>query len=135
MKHKMGFKLLKDSQNFYLCLLEATGKVVANDLKYRTSEVFIHQIIGLHNLKKVNSVNHINFYDSTIIKYIEKQHIVSNLDISADICGEGIHYFPMTGSTVENFLTYFRLQHLNIGNIYLILDSWFSNIGFVKKYN
>lgn len=131
----MGFKLLKDSQDFYLCLLEATGKVVGNDLKYRTNEVFIHQIIRIHNLKKVNSVNHINFYDSTMIKYIEKQYIISNLNISSEICAEGIHYFPITGSTVENFLRYFHLQNLNIYNTHLILDFWFSNIGFTKKEN
>jgi hypothetical protein len=133
MKHKIGYKLLRDNDDFYLCLLEATGKVIANDIKYRTNEAFVHQIIRIHNLKKVKSVNHISFYDSTPIHYNEKQYIVSYLNISSEICAEGIHYFPMTGSSPENFIKYFRLFVLNFSNVFVILNSWLSNIGIMKK--
>ena len=132
-KHKIGYKLLRDNDYFYLCLLEATGKVVANDIKYRTNEVFVHQIIRIHNLKKVKSVIHISFYDSTTILYNEKQYVESYLNTSSDICAEGIHYFPMTGSSPENFITYFRPFVLNFSNILVILDSWLSKIGIMKK--
>jgi len=133
MKHKIGYKLLRDNDDFYLCLLEATGKVVANDIKYRTNEIFVHQIIRIHNLKKVKSVNHISFYDSAPILYNEKQYIVSYLNTSSEICAEGIHYFPMTGSSPENFITYFRHFALNFTNILVILDYWLSNIGIIMK--
>ena len=133
MKHKIGYKLLRDDEDFYLCLLEATGKVVANDIKYRTNEVFVHQMIRIHNLKKVKCVNHISLYDSTPIQYNEKQYIVSYLNTSSEICAEGIHYFPITGSSPENFIAYFRHFALNFPNILVILDSWISNIGIMKK--
>ena len=134
MKHKIGYKLLRDNEDFYLCLLEATGTIVANDIKYRTNEVFIHQIIRIHNLKKVKSVNHISLYDdSTTIKYNEKQYIASYLNTSSEICAEGIHYFPITGSSPENFIKYFRHFVMKFSNILLILDSWISKMGIMKK--
>ena len=133
MKHKIGYKLLRDNDDFYLCLLEATGKVVANDIKYRTNEVFVHQIIRIHNLKKVKSVNHISFYDSIPILYNEKQYIASYLNTSSEICAEGIHYFPITGSSPENFITYFRHFALNFSNILVIFEYWFSNIEIKKE--
>ena len=134
MKHKIGYKLLRDNEDFYLCLLEVTGKVVANDVKYRTNEVFVHQIIRIHNLKRVKSVNHISLYDSTTkIQYNEKQYIVSSLNTSSEICAEGIHYFPITGSSPENFIKYFRHFEIKFTNILLILDSWISKIGIMKK--
>ena len=132
-KHKIGYKLLRDNEDFYLCLLEVTGKVVANDVKYRTNEVFVHQIIRIHNLKKVKSVNHISFYDSTPILYNEKQYIASYLNTSSEICAEGIHYFPITGSSPENFITYFRHFALNFSNILVIFEYWFSNIEIKKE--
>ena len=131
--NKIGYKLLADNDDFYLCLLEATGKVVANDIKYRTNEVFVHQIIRIHNLKKVKSVNHISFYDSTPILYNEKQYIASYLNTSSEICAEGIHYFPITGSSPENFITYFRHFALNFSNILVIFEYWFSNIEIKKE--
>ena len=137
MKHKMGYKLLRDSENFYLCLLEATGKIIANDIKYRTNEVFIHQIIKIHNLKKIKSVGHINFYDFTKIQYIENQYILSDLNYSSEICSKGINYFPITGTYVENFFIYFRQLNLNFSNICIILDKWISDISNldIKKEN
>ena len=133
--HRYGYKILKDEKNFYLCLLQTTqnSRIIANDIKYRTNEAFVHQIIRIHNMKKVKSVNHISFYDSTPILYNEKQYIVSYLNISSEICAEGIHYFPMTGSSPENFNTYFRHFLLNFSNILVILDYWLSNIGIMKK--
>ena len=136
MKDKLGYKLLRDNDDFYLCLLEATGKVVANDIKYRTNEVFVHEIIRIHNLKKVKRVNHVSFYDSiTRIKYSENQYIKSNLNSSSEICGEGIHYFPVTGSRIENFMKYFRHFELKFCNVVVILDSWLTNnnIGIIMK--
>lgn len=134
MKHRIGYKLLRDNEDFYLCLLEVTGKVVANDIKYRTNEVFVREIIRIHNLKKVKRVNHVSFYDCmTTIKYSEKQYVESNLDTSSEICAEGIHYFPITGSTLENFMKYFRNFELKLCNIFIILDSWLSSIGNTKK--
>lgn len=135
MTHRIGYKLLKDNEDLYLCLLEATGKIIANDVKYRTNEVFIHEIIKIHNLKKVKRVNHISFYDKKQILYCEKQYIVANLNTSSEICAEGIHYFPITGSSPMNFYTYFRQYILLFPNIDLILDSWYSKIGNMKKEN
>jgi hypothetical protein len=136
LKHKMGYKLLRDNNDHYLCLLGATGTIIANDLKYRTNEVFIYQIIRIHNLKKVNSVNHISFYDyTTKIRYNVNQHVVSNLNTSSEICAEGIHYFPITGSSSDNFFKYFRQYDLNFKNINIILDSWTSENGIIKKEN
>jgi len=136
LKHKLGYKLLRDNNDQYLCLLEATGTIIANDLKYRTNEVFIYQIIRIHNLKKVKSVNHISFYDyTTKIRYIVNQHVVSNLNTSSEICAEGIHYFPLTGSSPDNFFKYFRQYDLNFKKINIILDSWTSENGIMKKEN
>ena len=135
-KHKSGYKLLRDNNDQYLCLLEATGSVIANDLKYRTNEVFIYQIIKICNLKKVKSVCHISFYDNnTKIRYNENQYVVSKLNTSSEICAEGIHYFPLTGSSPDNFLKYFRQYDLNFTNINIILNSWISKIGNMKKEN
>jgi len=134
MKHRIGYKLLRDSDEFYLCLLEATGNVVANDIKYRTNEIYIHQIIKINNLKNVKTVNHDSFYDNKKIKYIVNQNIVSKLNYSSEICAEGIHYFPITGSFPEHFFTYFHNCKMNIFNVSIILESWISQIRFIKKY-
>ena len=134
LKHKMGYKLLRDNNEHYLCLLTATGTVIANDLKYRTNEVFIYQIIRIHNLKKVKSVNHISFYDyTTKIRYNVNQYVLSNLNTSSEICAEGIHYFPITGSSADNFFKYFRKYNLNFKNINIILNSWISDQNMKKE--
>ena len=138
--HKYGYKLLRDDRDYYLCLLQIDdeSKVIANDIKYRTDKVFIIDIRRISNLSKVKSVNHISFYNSIdIIKYQVNNFIKSNLDTSINICGEGIHYFPLFGSTPIHFVHYFstiptfRLdcdKMFNIGNtfenILHILDIW-----------
>ncbi len=131
--HSYGYKILKDENNFYLCLLQTkqNSRIIANDIKYRTNEADVISIRNLSNKVFVDYVNHISFYSSYIRKEYKVNCIVcSELDESTNICAEGIHFFPFYGYYGEYiFFLFPKIYHENF--IY-ILTYW--HIEILNKY-
>ena len=131
--HRYGYKILKDENNFYLCLLQTNqnSRIIANDIKYRTNEVDIISIRNLRDKSFVNHVNHISFYSS----YIRKEYkvnctVCSELDESTNICAPGIHFFAFYGYSGDYILSLF--PELYQENCTYILMTW--NLKIIIKY-
>ena len=131
--HRYGYKILKDENNFYLCLLQTNlnSRIIANDVKYRTNEACIISIRNLRDKSFVNQVNHISFYSS----YIRKEYkvnfpIYSELDESTNICAEGIHFFTFYGYSGNYIFSLF--PELYQENFICILTIWYLEI--ISKY-
>jgi hypothetical protein len=136
--HRYGYKILKDENNFYLCLLQTNrnSRIIANDIKYRTNEVNIISIRNLRDKSFVDNVNHISFYSS----YIRKEYkvnctVYSELDESINICAPGIHFFAFYGYSgdyifslfpelyQENFIYILMVWHLEIITKYIFINN------------
>lgn len=123
--HRYGYKILKDENNFYICLLQTNGNshIIANDIKYRTNEVNIISIRNLRNKSFVDRVNHISFYSSHIRKEYKVNCIVcSELDESVNICAAGIHFFAFYGYSGDYIFSLF--PELYQENCIYILMVW-----------
>lgn len=136
--HRYGYKILKDENNFYICLLQTNrnSRIIANDIKYRTNEVNIISIRNLSDKSFVDYVNHISFYSS----YIRKEYkvnctVCSDLDESTNICAEGIHFFTFYGYSgnyifslfpelyKENYVYILMIWHLEIITKYISINN------------
>jgi len=136
--HRYGYKILKDENNFYICLLQTNrnSRIIANDIKYRTNEVNIISIRNLRDKSFVDRVNHISFYSS----YIRKEYkvdctVCSELDESTNICAEGIHFFTFYGYSgnyifslfpelyQENYTHILMIWHLEIITKYIYINN------------
>jgi hypothetical protein len=136
--HRYGYKILKDENNFYICLLQTNknSRIIANDIKYRTNEVNIISIRNLCDKSFVDHVNHISFYSN----YIRKEYkvnctVCSYLDDSTNICAAGIHFFPFYGYYgnyifslfpkvyQENFIYILMVWHLEIITKYISIKN------------
>jgi len=131
--HRYGYKILKDENNFYLCLLQTNrnSRIIANDIKYRTNEANIISIRNLRDKSFVDRVNHISFYSS----YIRKEYkvnctICSELDESTNICAEGIHFFAFYGYSGNYIFSLF--PELYQENCIYILMKW--HLEIITKY-
>ena len=136
--HRYGYKILKDDNKFYICLLQTNknSRIIANDIKYRTNEVNIISIRNLCDKSFVDRVNHISFYSN----YIRKEYkvnctVCSYLDDSTNICAAGIHFFPFYGYYgnyifslfpelyQENFIYILMVWHLEIITKYISIKN------------
>ena len=136
--HRYGYKILKDENNFYICLLKTNRNslIIANDIKYRTNEANIISIRNLRDKSYVDHVNHISFYSS----YIRKEYkvnctVCSKLDETVNICATGIHFFAFYGYSgnyifslfpeiyQENFIHILMVWHLEIITKYISIDN------------
>jgi len=136
--HRYGYKILKDENNFYLCLLQTNrnSRIIANDIKYRTNEVTIISIRNLRDKSFVDHVNHISFYSS----YIKQEYkvnctVCSELDESTNICAAGIHFFAFYGYSgnyifslfpelyQENYIYILMVWHLEIITKYISINN------------
>jgi len=131
--HRYGYKILKDENNFYLCLLQTNrnSRIIANDIKYRTNEANIISIRNLRDKSFVDHVNHISFYSS----YIRKEYkvnctICSELDESTNICAAGIHFFAFYGYSGNYIFSLF--PELYQENFVYILMNW--HLEIITKY-
>lgn len=131
--HRYGYKILKDENNFYLCLLQTNrnSRIIANDIKYRTNEANIISIRNLRDKSFVDRVNHISFYSS----YIRKEYkvnctICSELDESTNICAAGIHFFAFYGYSGNYIFSLF--PELYQENFVYILMNW--HLEIITKY-
>ena len=131
--HHYGYKILKDENNFYLCLLKTNGnsRIIANDIKYRTNEANIISIRNLSNKSFVDHVKHISFYSS----YIRKEYkvnctVCSELDESTNICAPGIHFFAFYGYSGDYIFSLF--PEIYQENCIYILMTW--HIKIITKY-
>ena len=131
--HRYGYKILKDENNFYLCLLQTNqnSRIIANDIKYRTNEADIISIRNLRTKSFVDHVNHISFYSSDIRKeYKVNCTVCSELDESTNICAAGIHFFPFYGYFGNYIFSLF--PELYQENFIHILIVW--NLEILNKY-
>jgi len=131
--HHYGYKILKDKNNFYLCLLQTNvnSRIISNDIKYRTNEAYIISIRNLRDKSFVNQVEHVSFYSSSIRKeYKVNCAVYSELDKSRNICAEGIHFFPFYGYSGNYIFSLF--PELYQENFMYILMSW--HIQIITKY-
>lgn len=131
--HRYGYKILKDENNFYLCLLQTNlnSRIIANDVKYRTNEAYIISIRNLSDKSFVKQVNHISFYSSCIRKEYKVNYTVySELDESTNICAEGIHFFTFYGYSGNYIFSLF--PELYQENFTYILLTWYIEI--ITKY-
>jgi hypothetical protein len=131
--HRYGYKILKDENNFYLCLLQTkrNSRIIANDIKYRTNEVTIISIRNLRDKSFVDHVNHISFYSS----YIKQEYkvnctVCSELDESTNICAAGIHFFAFYGYSGNYIFSLF--PELYQENCIYILMVW--HLEIITKY-
>jgi len=131
--HRYGYKILKDENNFYLCLLQTNrnSRIIANDIKYRTNEVTIISIRNLRDKSFVDNVNHISFYSS----YIKQEYkinctVCSELDESTNICAAGIHFFAFYGYSGNYIFSLF--PELYQENCIYILMVW--HLEIITKY-
>jgi hypothetical protein len=131
--HRYGYKILKDENNFYLCLLQTNqnSRIIANDIKYRTNEADIISIRNLRDKSFVDHVNHISFYSSYIIKeYKVNCSVYSELDESTNICAAGIHFFAFYGYSGNYIFSLF--PELYQENCIYILMIW--HLEIITKY-
>ena len=131
--HRYGYKILKDENNFYLCLLQTNqnSRIIANDIKYRTNEVNIISIRNLRDKSIVDHVNHISFYSIYIRKeYKVNCNVYSDLDESTNICAAGIHFFAFYGYSGNYILSLF--PELYQENCIYILMVW--HLEIITKY-
>lgn len=131
--HRYGYKILKDENNFYLCLLQTNknSRIIANDIKYRTNEVNIISIRNLRDKSIVDHVNHISFYSIYIRKeYKVNCNVYSDLDESTNICATGIHFFAFYGYSGNYILSLF--PELYQENCIYILMVW--HLEIITKY-
>ena len=131
--HRYGYKILKDENNFYLCLLQTNqnSRIIANDIKYRTNEANIISIRNLRDKSSVDHVNHISFYSS----YIRKEYkvnctVCSELDESTNICAAGIHFFAFYGYSGNYIFSLF--PELYQENCMYMLMVW--HLEIITKY-
>ena len=131
--HRYGYKILKDENNFYICLLQTNrnSRIIANDIKYRTNEANIISIRNLSDKSFVNHVKHISFYSSCIRKdYKTNSTVFSELDESTNICAAGIHFFTFYGYSGDYIFSLFPKLYKE--NFIYILMTW--HLQIITKY-
>jgi len=128
-----GFKILYDSDDYYLCLLKIPkeSRIIANDYKYRTDKVYICDIRLIRSCKSKCKVVHYCFYNNNLINYQIDKYIEADLDISKEICASGIHYFPFTTS-IDYVSNYFKHLNINWEKVLMILILWNIKIIYQK---
>jgi hypothetical protein len=128
-----GFKILYDSNDYYLCLLKIPkeSRIIANDYKYRTDRAYVCDIRRIISYKSKCKVVHYCFYNNILINYQIDTYIEAELDISKEICASGIHYFPFTTS-IDCVSNYFKNLDIDWEKVLRILILWNIKIIYQK---